>query len=185
MVVHMPQSLSTLQNDVNPDRHAEVARLRVQFQPSGAGESAGQHLSAPTAAMPRPGGAAPRGNACKKGGFRGKVKPLSGQRGPGTGHSRIWDHVLAERTSAMAQLVTGTIFFMDGSKVSLRWPRQAGTDPQAIAANIKKALEADRIVAEVGGSLLLIPLRNIKYIQITPTPEKLPAGVLRGAQIVS
>jgi hypothetical protein len=85
----------------------------------------------------------------------------------------------------MAQRVTGTIFFMDGSKVTLQWPRQAGTDPQAIASNVKKALEADRIVAEVGGSLLVIPVRNIKYIQITPPPEKLPAGVLRGAEIVS
>jgi hypothetical protein len=85
----------------------------------------------------------------------------------------------------MAQQVAGTIFFMDGTKVSLRWPRQAGNDPSTVAANVKKALEADRILAEVDGSLLLIPIRNIKYIQITPSPEKLPAGVLRGARIVS
>jgi hypothetical protein len=85
----------------------------------------------------------------------------------------------------MAQKVAGTIFFMDGSKVSLQWPRQAGTDPSVVAANVRKALEADRILAEIGGSLLVIPIRNIKYIQITPSPEKLPAGVLRAAQIVS
>ena len=85
----------------------------------------------------------------------------------------------------MAQQVTGTIFFMDGSKVSLRWPRQAGTEPTVVAANVRKALEADRILAEIGGTLLLIPIRNIKYIQITPSPDKLPAGVLRGAQLVS
>jgi hypothetical protein len=84
----------------------------------------------------------------------------------------------------MARQVTGTIFFMDGSKVSLQWPQQAGKDPSTVAANVKKALEADRILAEIGGSLLLIPIRNIKYIQITPSPDKLPAGVLRGAQIV-
>ena len=85
----------------------------------------------------------------------------------------------------MAQEVTGTIHFMDGSKVSLRWPRQAGTGSQIIALNVKKALEADRILVEVDGTLLLVPLRNVKYIQITPSPKELPAGVLRGAQIVS
>ncbi len=85
----------------------------------------------------------------------------------------------------MAQRVTGTIHFMDGSKLSLQWPRQAGSDPQTITANIKKALEVDRILAEVGGTLLVIPMRNIKYIQITPAPEKLPGGILRGVQIAS
>jgi len=43
----------------------------------------------------------------------------------------------------MAQEVTGTIHFMDGSKISLRWPRQAGTGAQIIAANVRKALEAE------------------------------------------
>jgi hypothetical protein len=80
----------------------------------------------------------------------------------------------------MAQEVTGTIHFMDGSKISLRWPRQAGTGAQIIALNVKKALEADRILVEIDGTLLLIPLRNVKYIQITPSPKEF-AGVLRGA----
>ena len=55
----------------------------------------------------------------------------------------------------MAQEVTGTIHFMDGSKISLRWPRQAGTGAQIIALNVKKALEADRILVEIDGTLLL------------------------------
>ena len=85
----------------------------------------------------------------------------------------------------MAQEVTGTIHFMDGSKISLRWPRQAGTGAQIIAANVKKALEADRMIVEVDGALLVIPLRNVKYIQLTPSPKELPVGVLRGAQTVT
>ena len=36
---------------------------------------------------------------------------------------------------------------------------------------------------QVGGSLLVIPVRNIKYIQVTPSPEKLPKEVLRGAWV--
>jgi hypothetical protein len=43
----------------------------------------------------------------------------------------------------MAQEVTGTIHFMDGSKVLLRSPRQSGTGAQIIAANVRKALEAE------------------------------------------
>ncbi len=85
----------------------------------------------------------------------------------------------------MADRVMGTIHFMDGTKLSLSWPRQAGTGDGIIASNIKKALEADRILAEVDGSLLLIPVRNIKYIQITPSPQKLPLGVLRGVELAS
>lgn len=81
--------------------------------------------------------------------------------------------------------VTGTIIFMDGSKLSLRWPRQAGTEATTIAASIKRALEADRILAEVDGNLFVIPIRNVKYIQVTPAPEKLPGGILLGAKIVS
>ncbi len=83
----------------------------------------------------------------------------------------------------MAERVTGTIHFMDGSKLSLEWPQQAGNDPSVIAVNVRKALETDRIMAEVDGNLLVIPVRNIKYIQITPAPQKLPTGVLRSAQV--
>ena len=81
--------------------------------------------------------------------------------------------------------VTGTIFFMDGTKVSLKWPRQAGNDPSTIATNIKNALEADKLMLEVGDHLMVIPMRNVKYFQISPPPPKLPNGVLKGAQIVS
>jgi len=84
----------------------------------------------------------------------------------------------------MPQPVTGTIHFMDGTKLSLRWPRQAGTGA-IMASNIAKALEANRILAEVGDSLLLIPVCNVKYIQVTPSPQKLPLGVLQGVEIVS
>jgi len=83
----------------------------------------------------------------------------------------------------MGEYVEGVIHFMDGTKIVLKWPRQAGSDSVTVAANVKKALEAERIMAEVGGSLLVIPVRNIKYIQVTPSPQKLPKEVLRGAWV--
>jgi hypothetical protein len=85
----------------------------------------------------------------------------------------------------MQETVFGTIHFMDKTKMTLRWPRQAGADPIEIAATVKKALEADRIMAEVEGRLLIIPVRNIKYIEVSPAPPKLPRGVLLGAEVVA
>jgi hypothetical protein len=76
------------------------------------------------------------------------------------------------------------IRFMDGSKLSLRYPKQAGSDPTTIVANVRKALEADRLLAEVDGSLLFIPLANVKYVQVTPAPDVLPSTVLRKARLV-
>jgi hypothetical protein len=84
----------------------------------------------------------------------------------------------------MSRIVTAMIYFMDGTKIALRYPKQAGTDPATIMANVKKALEADKLVVEVDDSLVVVPIRNIKYIQLTPKPDALPAGVLRGAKIV-
>jgi len=76
------------------------------------------------------------------------------------------------------------IRFMDGSKIAVRYPKQAGIDPATIAANVRKALEADRILVEVGGSLLFIPLGNVKYLQVMPAPDVLPPNVLRNARLV-
>ena len=82
--------------------------------------------------------------------------------------------------------VKGMIFFMDGTKMSLSWPRegQAGNDPMTIATSVKSALDSDKIMVEVDDTLLVIPTRNIKYFQLSPAPEKLPAGVVRGARVV-
>lgn len=80
--------------------------------------------------------------------------------------------------------VKGTLFFMDGTKMSLAWPRQAGHDPATIASTVKAPLESDKLLVEVHDSLLVIPTRNIKYLQITPPPERLPSGVVLGARIV-
>jgi hypothetical protein len=80
--------------------------------------------------------------------------------------------------------VYGTIYFMDKTKLVLRWPRQAGSDPIEIATTVKKALDSDKIMAEVDGRLIIIPGRNVKYIEISPAPPKLPKGVLLGAEIM-
>ncbi len=76
------------------------------------------------------------------------------------------------------------ILFMDGSNLTLTYPKQAGNDPATIVSNVRKALEADRLAIEVDGNLLFIPLSNIKYLQVTPAPDVLPTTVLRNARLV-
>jgi hypothetical protein len=82
----------------------------------------------------------------------------------------------------MKETAYGTFRFTDGTKLTLRWPRQAGSDPAEIATTVRKALESDRVVAEVEGRLVIIPLANVKYVEVSPAPQKLPKGVLLGAR---
>lgn len=51
----------------------------------------------------------------------------------------------------MAENRHAVIHFMDGTKITLKFPRQAGDDPVTILKNVKRALEAHRILAEVEG----------------------------------
>ena len=83
----------------------------------------------------------------------------------------------------MSALATMTVFFLDGTKITLRYPKQAGTDPATIAATVRRALDADKLVLEVDGDLLVIPTASVKYIQVSPAPSNLPAGVLRRARL--
>lgn len=76
------------------------------------------------------------------------------------------------------------IRFMDGSKIALRYARADASDPATIVANVRKALEADRLLVEVDGSLLFIPLNNVKYLQVTPAPDTLPPTTIRNARLV-
>ena len=83
----------------------------------------------------------------------------------------------------MARKVTATIHFTDQTKIVLEYPQQSGSDPATIASNVSKALERDKIIAEVSGDLLVIPTGNIKYIHVSPAPPNLPSGILRGARL--
>jgi len=83
----------------------------------------------------------------------------------------------------MTSLVSLTVFFLDGTKVTFRYPRQSGTDAATILANVKKAIEADKLVVEADGDLLVIPFKSVKYVQLSPAPARLPSGILRQAHV--
>lgn len=73
-----------------------------------------------------------------------------------------------------------TIHFTDGSKMSMTFPQQA-QDAHQMASKIQKSLDANQLAVEVEGELFMIPKNNIKYLQVSPTPEIMPDSVIRGA----
>jgi hypothetical protein len=83
----------------------------------------------------------------------------------------------------MTPEVSMTVFFLDGTKASFRYPRQSGTDQAAIVSTVKRAIESERLVLEVDGDLVVIPIRSVKYVQVTPAPPHLPSGILRRARL--
>jgi hypothetical protein len=83
----------------------------------------------------------------------------------------------------MSEPVRMTVFFLDGTKASFVYPRQSGKDQAAMVNTVKKAIDAERLVLEVDGDLVVIPIRSVKYVQVSPAPPHLPSGILRGARV--
>ena len=89
-------------------------------------------------------------------------------------------------TTAAGTLAMGvdTIYFIDGSKLRLDFPKQT-LNEAGTALKLKEVLTARQIVAEVDGVLLVIPFDNVKYIEAHPAPAKLPEYILKGASIAN
>ena len=77
-----------------------------------------------------------------------------------------------------------TIFFNDGSKMVVEYPKQAKNDYE-IVTRMNELLEHKHFLIEAGGAMLFIPVDNIKYLQVYPSPEKLPSYTIRGATIIN
>jgi hypothetical protein len=77
-----------------------------------------------------------------------------------------------------------TIYFVDGSKLRLDFPKQTLNETGTVL-KLKEILAARQLVAEVDGVLLVIPFDNVRYIEAHPAPSKLPEYIIRGATIPS
>jgi len=77
-----------------------------------------------------------------------------------------------------------TIHFTDGSKLSVTFPRQIEEFHQ-MAERIQKALDASKLTIEIDGELFVIPMNNVKYLQMTPAPEKMPETIIRGGSLIN
>ena len=75
-----------------------------------------------------------------------------------------------------------TIHFTDGSKLSVTFPKHTDENYQ-IASRVQKALDANQLAIEIGDEFFVIPMNNIKYLQVNPRPEILPDSVIRGGAL--
>ena len=77
-----------------------------------------------------------------------------------------------------------TVYFLDGSDISINFPKQPG-NPLLLAKRVQAALDADQFTIEIDGELMMIPKSSVKYMTVSPVPEELPETVIRGGKIVS
>jgi hypothetical protein len=75
-----------------------------------------------------------------------------------------------------------TIHLTDKTTLTLEWPKQDTQGYTFLSEALRNAVEADRLMVEVEGSLVVIQMKNVKYIELLPIPEQLPEGVIRNAR---
>jgi hypothetical protein len=78
-----------------------------------------------------------------------------------------------------------SIFFNDGSILNTTFPKQFEGDPTTFASQVRKAIDADKLIMEIHGALFIIPMRNVKYVKVMPVPEATLQGVIRGATLLT
>jgi hypothetical protein len=81
--------------------------------------------------------------------------------------------------------VTASIFFNDGTRLVLKWPRREDRDPATLASRLRQALDGNQLAFSVDGDLLIVPMRSVKYVHISPAPPVMPSLVVTDASIES
>ena len=79
--------------------------------------------------------------------------------------------------------VTATFHFNDGSKLVLRWPVKTERDPATLASRLRQALDGNQLAFSVDGDLLIVPMRSVKYVHVSPAPPVMPSLVVTDASI--
>lgn len=77
-----------------------------------------------------------------------------------------------------------TVFFNDGTKLTLDFPKQA---PNAAAAGLKleDVLKNRYMLMEVDSTFVMIPFENVRYVQVYPAPESVPNHTyIKGASLI-
>jgi len=76
-----------------------------------------------------------------------------------------------------------TIFFNDGSKISLAFPKQTSNEAAA-ALKLDDVLKKRYMLFEADSTFLMIPFENVRYVQLYPAPEKVQGHTyITGARI--
>ena len=79
--------------------------------------------------------------------------------------------------------VNCTISFTDGEQLKIAWAKQQDAALRA-GSVVEKIMANQSLAIELEGRLVLIPVQNIRSIEVQPAPDKLPDTVIRGACIV-
>ena len=77
---------------------------------------------------------------------------------------------------------TMLIHFNDGTKKLIAFPAPVADGDGNLAMRIEEALSSRYLVLEAEGTLLVIPVESIKYLQSYPAPRKLPPYAIRGVR---
>jgi len=72
--------------------------------------------------------------------------------------------------------------FIDGSHLSLEWPKKMDDSSRELAAALRDVAGTSQFSAEVGGKVMIIQMANVKYFEVIPAPERLPIEWIRGAR---
>ena len=76
-----------------------------------------------------------------------------------------------------------TVHFIDGSEMSVTFPKQGG-NPLLLTKRVQQAIEARQLAMELDGQLFVIPMDNVKYLQASPCPDELPETVILGGALI-
>jgi hypothetical protein len=76
------------------------------------------------------------------------------------------------------------IRFVDGTEERLEHsiPSQ---DDASLVARLQEVLNAQHLIIEVDGKLIVYPFHSIKAIEVFPVPEKLPRIVIKKAHLTA
>lgn len=75
-----------------------------------------------------------------------------------------------------------TVHYTDGTEQRFEYAR--GKEDVNLAAVVEEALKSNQLVVELQDRMLVIPMQNVKTVEVSPPPSKLPRFVIRNAMLV-
>ena len=76
-----------------------------------------------------------------------------------------------------------TVTYADGSEQKFEITQQK--EEFTLARHIDDMLKQNQLVLEIEDRVIVIPIQNIKRLEVTPAPSKLPGYAIRNARLVS
>ena len=63
--------------------------------------------------------------------------------------------------------------------------RSAQRGPALEQQITKQTFKLRSLAIEIDGELFVIPMNNVKYLQVTPAPEKMPETIIRDGSLIN